>query len=1365
MDAFGANNRKPEDSYHVITTDNALFESLGMSAFTTGTMWEFLTHKDGDGVNNFRYFSSDAVGSLPLPSDMGFIFTADGAGDLAYWMESYDPKTNKHASISEDKDILNNWQFFNKSDTEYSSVDLPNLSDMKTYSSSTKLDPNSAKEWREDSLVHSDVFGGGNGEIVAQKVIEMNNWVRLKKQKEGKKVVTEWSDEGSVSAEDAIAAFYWIADIKSSKRGGLEWVSRITFNLTPGLDTSDPEACLKTELVTFKLRLFDNNVPRDSTRAIIQKAPLAIAAVPQSEFGPKGKREDGQTVDETTETVQPLDIISDSISGKGRSGSLQIIAKLTTPLPAAKDEIDVDDIKDKDSNGDDDFNAVINGLYEKFLPGSGEAMPLQAQNKNPNQWTPVWSNPKCNSEEKNTPELINVKNFSKRSYEKDKTVLLNQLGGSPGSKNVVWCVIDFGDEATEAVSQTFEGKWDFTYLMANGDHYFRKWEPNQSTVQGTHDSFKNTFYERQFLHQYYSSITDTLPHLVTKEDAKLNWSNTDNALGPDSADPTKAKEIEFCVAPRFDGFYQITSWDFMHQAIGGTRGTHNSIVQTNALLDYAGKGYEERDEEPEEKNGTEQLPFFGAVFPDGYDIGSINSYKDTDITFKAVENGDGFWNVGSAGKPFGDSLTSNGISSATEGMFTDTLISAGLPHFPADMALHASISGENGSPISSVNWMKAFMTLKPLGVGSLYSDTIKYFEANKRYSYLIKDNDDEAFDLLPTNKSKVQFRPLMAETYLSFVGTGPGGTNPNNNPGYTTLAQNAGGNYEVMLTMSQKGWNSQNGKGTIKSPISPVFLTRNDLTVIDKDINEQGPKASHSLKYGVVSNGKFPDEVWGNQYTTAGGSTANATAPANAVGVIGAVCTVKSVGSNSLSFDVGCNIGIQNGGGTTRGGGFNSIGGIIGGIFGGGSNISIGPDRTSDEVYYWGNSLDNPEKFFTTNLHARVFNAWPRDLTVYDTRFYAVHHFNYGVGQELDDIGFDVHHKGKAVETSVLLGDGFEATSALATHIMGGGRMDPGTANSLYVSSDIDGDAMPDGFQDNQYNNAYVGEEGVYYPVDKIGVENADFREPTYSNRPGTTTGAGFDNTFVPPEVDIFKDSPLRAASEWRVNSKARGKLLPFKYNRRTIGVGKAGSTIYDVKDRTPDPPVGTLVSAAKIVTESVGKGYQSGDTFTTSGGGGTGVVLKLVTYDPGSNIFDLEIVNPGKDFRVDAFLKESDVVSKSTASSVKIVPLSLQSGGTGFKGWITFGEVVNTVEEIAKPADCGETLISPATKSQGYINVNGYRQFLTWGDDKRASDDMYDVFLYFHNDIGHTLAYVPDYGTPPFTSRQQWMNVTVLPN
>lgn len=298
IDAFGANNRKPEDSYHVITTDNALFESLGMSVFTTGTMWEFLTHEDGQGQNNFRYFGGIDTWGNPAPrlfDDMGFIFTADGS-DLAYWMESYDPNTNKHASKEDDKDILKNWSFTNKSGAPYAFDDLPNLGDDRTYSSSEGLDPANAKRWRDDylnvstpNLTHTDVFGLEGGPKIAMNVIETNNWVRLKKQKEGKKAITEWSSEGSVTKEQAIAAFYWIADIKSSKRGGLEWVSKITFNLTPGLDTSDPEACLKTEPVTFKLRLFDDKFSRDSTRTIVSSAPIVAVGKPVHEFGVDGR--------------------------------------------------------------------------------------------------------------------------------------------------------------------------------------------------------------------------------------------------------------------------------------------------------------------------------------------------------------------------------------------------------------------------------------------------------------------------------------------------------------------------------------------------------------------------------------------------------------------------------------------------------------------------------------------------------------------------------------------------------------------------------------------------------------------------------------------------------------------------------------------------------------------------------------------------------------------------------------------------------------------------------------------------------------------------------------------------------------------
>ena len=141
------------NNYHVITTDSPLFEALGLSVFTTGTMWDFLTHKDKAGVENFRYFGETSLGIPSAPSDMYFIFKADGGGNLGYWMESYDPQTNTHASKEEDKDLFTgltagSWKFNNKKNEPYEWDGLPDLGGDKTYYSDNKLNPSDAPLWR-----------------------------------------------------------------------------------------------------------------------------------------------------------------------------------------------------------------------------------------------------------------------------------------------------------------------------------------------------------------------------------------------------------------------------------------------------------------------------------------------------------------------------------------------------------------------------------------------------------------------------------------------------------------------------------------------------------------------------------------------------------------------------------------------------------------------------------------------------------------------------------------------------------------------------------------------------------------------------------------------------------------------------------------------------------------------------------------------------------------------------------------------------------------------------------------------------------------------------------------------------------------
>ena len=130
-----------------------------------------------------------------------------------------------------------------------------------------------------------------------------------------------------------------------------------------------------------------------------------------------------------------------------------------------------------------------------------------------------------------------------------------------------------------------------------------------------------------------------------------------------------------------------------------------------------------------------------------------------------------------------------------------------------------------------------------------------------------------------------------------------------------------------------------------------------------------------------------------------------------------------------------------------------------------------------------------------------MFGAWPRELTVYDPRYYAVHHFNHGWR--------------------------YQTKSA-----------------DLYRSKI---DLNPNNEDPSIVNNRiYFGNPFV---------KETDFRIPTVvvpdpANNLSRYSIAPYESTTLE-----LGDS-LAEESEWLIDTNARGKLLPFTMNRLTIGAG-----------------------------------------------------------------------------------------------------------------------------------------------------------------------------------------------------------------
>lgn len=668
------------------------------------------------------------------------------------------------------------------------------------------------------------------------------------------------------------------------------------------------------------------------------------------------------------------------------------------------------------------------------------------------------------------------------------------------------------------------------------------------------------------------------------------------------------------------GFVQFTSWDFMGPNIGGLQ-TKNHIGSTQFAVDLELNPYEnvKFNQYP-----IRTAPFFGCVFVDGYNTGDkYDVYRDQiqllnvksnldsgNIFFRKVDNlvpfDDGLNNI-----KYYKNLGGDNPEILEKGMFGNADLT--LQHLPADIALNASPSGNKGFPLLNIGDFD-FSNKQDLR-NYLYNQMfIKDNEGyQKRYHWMYRDDAKaiSAFDFEPKTNA-ISFRPLKTEIYTSFEKPS---TTPN------TSGEFSGRLLEQLLInplhddsriASRSVINRTDAGGSMGLVQNPDWgLSYNKL---------------NSFKDGQQSN-YFPRPVWSRQWME------DPPIPAGAVGIIGVQCTVTASNRIRLTTD-------------------NCLG--VGSWF---LNGTWYPS--------WGAQSENYTSFNTTALWARAYQSWPRELTIYDPRFFAVHHFNPGVSLTLE-------------------------------------------AQKLY----FDGKNQVDQHGQQEYP------EGKY-SVDKIESE-VDIRIPTY-----------FDGSPIDSYNDVYRDSQIREYKDWNIDTQRRGKLLPYKYRFKTIGIGEG--RIFDG-----------------------GQNYTANDIFTTSGGNGNSVLLKPVLS--GGTITELEIVNRGKDFLPSDFLTTEEYDSGQDYDydnfTIKIVPKTL-TNGTGFRGVVSVGLVysLESIDEKPLPAGTKDLYrLTPPAVTAPQDAIAGSNGIQT--EDKETSilianksdNNKYDLFLFFHNDVSHTFT-LPDWG------------------
>ena len=549
--------------------------------------------------------------------------------------------------------------------------------------------------------------------------------------------------------------------------------------------------------------------------------------------------------------------------------------------------------------------------------------------------------------------------------------------------------------------------------------------------------------------------------------------------------------------------------------------------------------------------GVHSSNFFGCVFPDGYN--TEGKYAEYMTTTHPDLYGFGL----DHDDHFVDVPSTLRVFTPNSDSIADPAAGSmfngddTLRHLPADIATNASVSGVNGRPLLSVRRL-------PVSSGSLAFHVDTNLASLRASNWIARDSDYEsAFDLKPVNPSKVQFRPLKVETYAAFE--------------HVTYASATGVPSNTKGIFGGRSWTFVDSQ---TPPLANEVVNR--LNTGHVGYGPSGLRYADEISTDLRSdNAKYPNPYW---------DLWSDERPAGAIGVIGAVSTATA--ESSIRFNADCFLGMRSW--------------FINGSF---------------YPSWGGNGGNGPHNSNTSMLYARIYHHWDRNLTVYDPRFFAVHHFN---------IGFD----------------NLSTTDTLSVDIPvptdGGGEMS-------------DGDVVSPG------------------------------------------------NGVLPQE-------------NWVTDKSRRGALLPYKYEYKTIGVWNESIT-------------------------AGGSGYSATDEFTTSGGAGSNVAANPIVNGAGA-ITGFTITDYGDGFAGEDF---------GTTPSVRIVPVNVT--GTGFDGYFTTGVVrlksgEDTKPEVATTDELLQLTPNPPLGNNGdVVNELDELRSVEAQLSNKSSDNQYDIFYHFHNDISHTFA------------------------
>lgn len=1258
-----------------------------------------------------------------------------------------------------------------------------------------------------------------------QCLIELNNYVNLLVEDKAK--LNQDYDDWSVTDRARYRFINDIKSSGGSngKRGYFEWKSNIGFIIDVIPEVLTP--CVKYETVTFKLHLYDKYRKKDSSRKIAQTDTVLVAPK-RTAFGLEYKEKEDAGFTPTTSNPDPnnqtaaeLQTNYVPLEGKFESGTSQVFAVILADLPAAQ-QPSVDELLTQD----EEFLLSSNtGLGPSI--GSGVVVSMQNANPMqwmPDFERPK----NCRTEDdedRNQKIILTIHNVTSSSFKKGDNVILQKLDGvwvplltSTDERQTLLAPADPKWDFMYLMT-------DSTYYFRNHHWiYEQKFGPNTSDINW--ESFTKSSpdsYEKSFYYWYYDVAEQgviynnpTHPRIINIDDNKNRFSDVEkyaqvvngylqvtswDFMGVNIGGTRRNSFNTLPQSETYESAYIIDESDASEETyLEGVNGNHLSCTQ----FSFNQKG------EPFENDGiggrTNSYPFFGCVFPDGYLGGSEYALlmqdvddKDFFLTPKNYKSTSSQYNhkakvpffYATNGKPF-----ENLVDLRNEGFYPDStkithqelgMFPEGeggtLKHLPADIGTNAAPSGgKNGSPISNIAAIAALNY--ELGVdfrnavGAYFSNDVETEQPN-RYSWMHKKDklvgdepglnlkitsgnkldfdygyQDSAFDIEPANPLRIEFRPLSTEVYSTFeafnlVTNGSDLSMVNKVESYLALLRNQVEGVDLNFVRGEfslggYSFNKNYFTSLLEPLFSPAALFRaKDALRVKPNINN-APIVGDNTLQGLFRSGAstsnndrglrynkdlvdfewnfLPDDIthapqsyWDETWMQEG-----ILRPAGAVGVIGAVATVAT--RDTLQFATENALGLDN---------YLEPGGLLAGATYGRSY--------RDGDYSTLNSI---------NLFAKVYQQWPREQTIYDPRFFAVHHFNAGVEKsrtDINDIKQDWYLNGVVIE------EGSEAFN---------------NAQSAYPSGkfQVDRSETPVDFR-------------IITTHANIALQDAgelDLNSFVYSDSRQTV----INNSSADLPMTSLRDNK----EHWRVNPQRRGKLLPYSYQFLTIGVNNTVGIKTKIVDHDlmveGDQPKIINVADTDIVIVNRGSGYNKKDSFEVSGGEGGGVVLSAI-FDDDDNISGFKVEEGGLGFGLDDFgLSDQSLRFEfgetPSSATLSIVHRNVESGGAGLVAYVLRGTIIKspvlTDEKPAQPLSAtGPIKLTPPPPlfNDSVLQTqltDPKNQSFTVNPDLKSSNDQYDIFLHFHNDISHTR--FNDYGhsTGP-QQLEQMVRLNILTN